>query len=112
MMKRITDTSGTKSKEIDKEVAATRQDRGFTSSSNVIKTGKTQQMFQVPKGVDVEMDDSVREAIADVRSDETQTNWCVAGYEGNNPKNPLVLLGKGAEGLDGIVATVSDNSVG
>ncbi|KAM7434107.1 hypothetical protein ABFA07_015766 [Porites harrisoni] len=75
MMKVISDTSGRTNKVLDVTDAAQRQDRGFTSSSNVIKTGKAVSSFQTPGSVAVNIDDAVYGAIADVRSDDTSTNW-------------------------------------
>ncbi|KAJ7339333.1 hypothetical protein OS493_005726 [Desmophyllum pertusum] len=111
MMKVISETSGRTNKVLDVTDAAQRQDRGFTSSSNVIKTGKKQSSFQTPGAVAVNIDDALTEAIADVRSDDTQTNWCVGSYGEKNPKKPIVLIGKGTDGLKGIVALLESDIV-
>ncbi|XP_073242831.1 uncharacterized protein [Porites lutea] len=111
MMKVISDTSGRTNKVLDVTDAAQRQDRGFTSSSNVIKTGKAVSSFQTPGSVAVNIDDAVYGAIADVRSDDTSTNWCVGSYADNNPKKPIDLIGKGADELQGIVAQLKNDIV-
>ncbi|XP_078383186.1 uncharacterized protein LOC144665761 [Oculina patagonica] len=111
MLKLLSDTSGRTNKVLDVTDAAQRQDRGFTSSSNVIKTGKKQSSFQTPGAVAVNIDDAVTEAIADVRSDDTPTNWCVGSYGEKNPKKPIVLTGKGTDGLSGIVALLESDLV-
>ena len=33
------------------------------------------------------------------RDDSSPSDWVLAGYEGNNPKNELVVLGSGTGGL-------------
>ncbi|KAK3733450.1 hypothetical protein QZH41_009892, partial [Actinostola sp. cb2023] len=81
---------GTKSKVMEKSEAATRMDRGFTSSSNIVRTGKQ---------------------MAGVRVPEAGANKCVAEYEGNNPKNPIILRGHGSNGLDEIKACLEDDKV-
>lgn len=111
MMKLISETSGRTNKVLDATDAAQRQDRGFTSSSNVIKTGKAQSSFQTPGAVAVNVDGSLIEAIADVRSDETPTNWCVGSYGEKNPKKPIVLAGKGTDGLKGILPLLESDLV-
>ncbi|CAH3170357.1 unnamed protein product [Porites evermanni] len=102
---------GRTNKVLDVTDAAQRQDRGFTSSSNVIKTGKVVSSFQTPGSVAVNIDDAVYGAIADVRSDDTSTNWCVGSYADNNPKKPIDLIGKGADGLQGIVTQLKNDIV-
>lgn len=111
MIKVLSETSGRTNKVLDVTDAANRQDRGFTSSSNVIKTGKTQSSFQTPGAVAVNIDDAVTEAIADVRRDETQTDWCAGSYAEKNAKKPIVLVGKGSTGLEGIKALLDDDMV-
>lgn len=111
MMKVITETSGRKNKVLDQTDAAQRQDRGFTSSSNVIKTGKAMSSFQTPGAVAVNIDDAVTEAIADVRDDDTSTDWCVGSYGEKNPKKPIVLIGKGTGGLQGIIKLLENDIV-
>ncbi|KAK3740051.1 hypothetical protein QZH41_016333, partial [Actinostola sp. cb2023] len=111
IMKMINETSGTKSKVMEKSEAATRKDRGFTSSSSIVHTGKQMAGVRVPEAVAMKIDDSVHQAIADVRSDDTTTDWCVAEYEGNNPKNPIILRGHGSNGLDEIKACLEDDKV-
>lgn len=111
MMKVLSENSGRTNKVLEASAAAQRQDRGFTSSSNVIKTGKAQIGFQAPGAVAVNIDGSVTEAIADVRSDETPVNWCVGSYEEKNPKKPIVLSGKGADGLKGILPLLESDVV-
>lgn len=111
MMKVISETSGRTNKVLDVTDAAQRPDRGFTSSSNVIKTGRTQSSFQTPGAVAVNIDDAVTQAIAEVRSDETQIDWCVGSYAENNAKKPIVLTGKGTDGLKGMVDLLKNDVV-
>ncbi|XP_031555042.1 uncharacterized protein LOC116291949 [Actinia tenebrosa] len=111
VMKLVNETSGTKSKVMETSEAAARKDRGFTSSSNIVKTGKQMSGVKAPDAVSMKFDDEVLEAIADVRSDETQTDWCVVEYQANNPKNPIVLRSKGTDGLDGIKGCLEEDKV-
>mmetsp|Transcript_3847 Transcript_3847/g.5374 ORF Transcript_3847/g.5374 Transcript_3847/m.5374 type:complete len:146 (+) Transcript_3847:97-534(+) len=45
-------------------------------------------------------DSALSEAYQEVRSDKTNTNWCLFGYEGNAK---IVLQGKGEGGLEELV---------
>jgi len=45
----------------------------------------------------------VVEAINDVRSDKSETNWVVTSYEDNDTKKPLKLLASGNGGVDDLV---------
>lgn len=47
------------------------------------------------------------EAIADVRSDGTDTNWCIFTYEG---KSTIVLKGKGSGGVNEMRENLEDGS--
>lgn len=111
MMNVISETSGRTNKVLEASAAAQRQDRGFTSSSNVIKTGKAQNSFQTPGAVAVNIDGFLTEAIVDVRSDGIAVNWCVGSYEEKNPKKPIVLSGKGTDGLGGILPLLESDVV-
>lgn len=52
-----------------------------------------------------------RNALADVRSDNSETNWCLFSYEG--PKsNKIALVGKGVGGADQLVESLKDDMVG
>ncbi|EDO47220.1 predicted protein [Nematostella vectensis] len=111
IMKILMETSGTKSMVMEKSEAATRMDRGFTSSSNIIKTGKQARGVQVPDAIAMIIGSSVMDAIAEVRSDEHPINWCVAVYEGNNPKLPIILGGKGSGGLPEMASCMKEDYV-
>uniref|UniRef100_A0A7S4BJE2 ADF-H domain-containing protein n=1 Tax=Chrysotila carterae TaxID=13221 RepID=A0A7S4BJE2_CHRCT len=50
----------------------------------------------------------LKEAIADVRSDATDTAWCLFGYEG---KSKIVFERKGSGGVDEMVAALDDAKV-
>lgn len=52
--------------------------------------------------------EAVKADIADVRSDATETNWVVVGYEGGKG-NTLVTLGKGTGGVAELVEQLADN---
>ncbi|XP_068735168.1 uncharacterized protein [Montipora capricornis] len=111
MIKLLSDQSGRTNKVLEVADAAHRQDRGFTSSSNVIKTGKAAASFQTPNAVAVNIDVAVRDAIAEVRSDDTETDWCVGSYGEKNPKKPIVLIGKGTDGLKGVLSLLENDIV-
>lgn len=111
MIKLLADQSGRTNKVLDVTDAARRQDRGFTSSSNVIKTGKAAASLQTPDAVVVNIDVAVTNAIVEVRSDDTQTDWCIGSYGEKNPKRPIMLIGKGTNGLSGISSLLEDDIV-
>lgn len=56
-------------------------------------------------------EDAVREALADVRNDSTDTKWCLVGYQGKKG-NTLELLGKGDGGFSEFEAQLEDDMVG
>jgi len=52
-----------------------------------------------------------KDALFDVRSDSTDTDWCLFSYE--NPKsNKIVLVGKGNGGANQLVENLKDDMVG
>jgi len=53
---------------------------------------------------------SIKDAIADVRSDKTSTNWVLAAYQGEN-SNDVALLGKGDGGVNELIGHLKDNIV-
>ncbi|CAB4002606.1 1-acyl-sn-glycerol-3-phosphate acyltransferase epsilon [Paramuricea clavata] len=113
----INENSGTKNKVLDAEQASERKayDRGFTGR----ETGNNKKRvtggftgFQGKSGASVKFDDSVHDAASDLRSDTTETNWFVAGYQDGNPKLPLICLGSGSEGVGGITEILTNDIVG
>lgn len=116
IMTKIQENSGTKSKVLEASEGKARPERGFTSGTttkmdsfvgstptksaaltNIGRQGSSFKGFTTTakSSVGFKIDDQVNEGIREVRSDENETNWCAVGYEGNNPKNPLILLGSG-----------------
>jgi len=53
----------------------------------------------------------IRDALADVRSDKTSTNWVLLTYDGENSNN-VILQGKGEGGLNELADQLEDNKVG
>lgn len=115
---KLQEASGTKSKVLEASEAKARPERGFTSgtttkadstgstptrSSHMVGIGRAGSSFGGvsgrAKGSGVVITDEVREAVAKVVSDSDKTLWCVAGYEGDNVKKPIVLLGSGSDTL-------------
>lgn len=113
---KLEETSGTKNKVLDVSEAKIRPERGFTSgtttkadptgstptkSAKLVEIGRGGSSFKgfsgMAKGSGLKILDEVTDAIEDVKSDTTLTNWCVAGYEDNNWKKPVKLLGSGEE---------------
>jgi len=52
----------------------------------------------------------IKDAIADVRSDKTSTNWVLVSYQGEN-SNDAALLGKGDGGVNELISHLKDNIV-
>jgi len=52
----------------------------------------------------------IRDAIADVRNDKTNTNWVLVSYQGENT-NDVGLLGKGDGGINELISHLKDNIV-
>lgn len=55
--------------------------------------------------------DEIKGAIADVRNDKTSTNWVLLSYQGENSNN-VVLVGKGAGGVNELIGHLQDDNVG
>ena len=53
-------------------------------------------------------DPSIESSLQAVRSDTDPTDWCLFGYEG---KNKLVLQSTGTDGLAGLTAALSEETV-
>ena len=56
----------------------------------------------------VEIDPSLRAAVADVRSDSTPTDWVLAGFEG---KTDIIVLGSGEGGIEELAKRVPQSDV-
>jgi len=53
----------------------------------------------------------IKDAIADLRNDRTNTNWVLLSYDGENSNN-LVLVGKGEGGANEVIENLRDDIVG
>eukprot|EP00118_Oscarella_pearsei_P024639 m.306493 g.306493 ORF g.306493 m.306493 type:complete len:335 (+) comp41296_c0_seq1:75-1079(+) len=111
LMSKLSESSGQKSKVLDGSNTDRRQERGFTSGTTAsvgagkkpVGTGTFAGMkASAQQGAVVQVTEEVKKAVHDVKDDGVDTNWVVAGYQENIVKNPLVLLGSGSEGLDGL----------
>lgn len=49
----------------------------------------------------------IKDAIADVRSDKTPTNWVLLSYQGEN-SNDVGLVGKGDGGVNDFISHLKD----
>jgi hypothetical protein len=106
----IQESSGTKSKVLDSEDAKGRQERGFMANQGATSKNKPLGSGTQFAGVQgaargggaVTFDEAVKSAATSIRDDGTDTNWCVASYEDNDVKKPLILLGSGNEGLSAL----------
>ena len=58
-------------------------------------------------GVRVDDEDAVKNAIADVRDNETDTNWAAASYVPGHKPWTLTLFGSGSGGIDELLGKVS-----
>jgi len=52
----------------------------------------------------------IKDAIADVRSDKTSTNWVLVSYQGQN-SNDVALVGKGDGGVNELIDNLKDDIV-
>lgn len=88
----FSETSGTKSKVLENTEADTRPKRGFTSTPTSQPPKSKSHVIPVSSaGAEVKHGEDVKEAIRDVRSDETDTLWACVGYESNDVKKPLTV---------------------
>ncbi|EGC39068.1 hypothetical protein DICPUDRAFT_91304, partial [Dictyostelium purpureum] len=54
---------------------------------------------------------AIREALKEFRSDDSEVDWVLFGYEGGN-SNTVVLIGKGSNGPSELIEQLQDNMVG
>lgn len=54
--------------------------------------------------------DSIKEAIADVRSDATETDWALVGFT-DDTTTKIGLFGKGTGGVDGLKENLADDTI-
>ncbi|XP_022107952.1 uncharacterized protein LOC110988584 isoform X2 [Acanthaster planci] len=118
MLQKLEETAGTISKVMEMSDIEGRQERGFTQtqSQNSSKIpGKSSTATRIAEvsreGASVTFSPEVSDAIDDLRSDNSPTNWLVAGYEGGNPKSQIVVVKSGNDGLAGMKELLEDNSV-
>lgn len=127
---KLQETSGTRNKVLEASEAKVRPERGFTSgtTTKADPTGstptKSSHMVGITragssfggfsgqaKGSGVVLEDDVKEAVAAVVSDDTETKWCVAGYQDKNVKKPIILLGAGDGTVDDAKTLCPDDHV-
>lgn len=102
----LQEASGTKSKVLETSESRSRPERGFMASSTkgagAKSSGFTGQSVvkMASGGAAVNFDDNVSEALADVRSDTSDTAWCVAAYTNNDLKQPLTIVDTGVAATD------------
>lgn len=58
------------------------------------------------------IDQTILDAIADVRNDKTETNWALASYHGNDVKKPLELVATGNGGVDELSSHLNPEMIG
>jgi hypothetical protein len=64
--------------------------------------GKTAALFSLNEA-------AITETVSDLRNSNTQTNWAIFGQEGS--QDSITVLGKGANGLDGMKALLKDDEI-
>jgi len=94
---------------------------GISKGSTGPGVGKTNTVVSkapiVPKnlsaaqGIKFVDEEQIKADIKDVRNDNTDTTWCLVGYEGKKG-DTLVSLGKGNGGVEELVALLEDDMVG
>lgn len=82
-----------------------RQERGFTASAGTKKTGAVRSAFgwqgnasAVSANAGIQFDQEVLDAIRDVHHDVAK--WCLAVYQDDDLKKPVVLKGRGTGSVD------------
>lgn len=90
-----------------------------TESSSAKKTSSYTGGFQgfqgnnakVRASAGLTIDQSLLDAIADVRNDKTETNWALGGYLNNEVKKPIQLIAKGNGGVDEITPHLASDII-
>ncbi|XP_038073228.1 uncharacterized protein LOC119741508 isoform X2 [Patiria miniata] len=119
MLQKLEEAAGTISKVMEISDIEGRQERGFTQTQLQNTSGRiagksitTTKMAAVSsRGAPVTFSPDVSDAIADVRSDDSPTNWLLAGYEGGNPKSQILMVKSGVDGLAGLTELLKTDLV-
>jgi len=112
VVEKIMLTSGSASRVLDKNTG-TREVSSSGSSS--VSKGVTSSGGKKASDTGVQFSDeaSLKEALLDVRSDTSDTNWVLMTYDSSSPtSNSIVLLGKGSGGTTELVSHLVNNMVG
>ena len=105
----LDESSGTKNNIIEGSVEG-RQERGFLQHQ--ARRGQSGTLKSVaPEGAAVEVEPELQEAIGEVRDDKCETTWVLAGYEGGNIKNALVVVEKGSGDIGDLTDQLIDDQV-
>ena len=100
----------TRSKVLEVDNTAGRQERGFTQ--HAFKRKETGVLRSVaPEGATIEVTPELQEAIGEVRNDKSDVTWVLAGYEEDNLKKPLTCLAKGQGDVDDMKGALQDDLI-
>ncbi len=105
---KVAETSGVVNK--SKDVAYTATD-GHNSGKKAV-FGFQGNSKEVRGGSGLSVDQTILDAIADVRNDKTETNWALASYPGGNDvKKPLELVGSGNGGANELATHLTPSMI-
>jgi hypothetical protein len=104
---KIGEASGTKSN-ITTKTANTHQAVDITRSTAKPSSNLVPDSVQANRPVNFADESSIRAAIAEVRNDNSATNWCLVHY--SNPTT-LELVGSGSGGVEELIQNLNDNEV-
>jgi hypothetical protein len=108
--KKLAENSGKVNNVKDVSYDGNTHERGFTGTSTKAQSGPKKSNFgfqgqssETKTGAAIAASGDVTNAIADVRSDKSETNWLVTAYEDNDTKKPLKLVASGNGGVDELI---------
>lgn len=125
VMKLVSDASMSKSKVIERGAASAAAAAERAPVLQVYSSGKQPQkhpssvLSPASKGNIVpqaqfnlfqDTEDEIREAIADVRNDSTETDWVLAAYS-DQSNTQISLVGKGTGGVEALVSSLSADNI-
>jgi len=107
VINKIQETSGSGSRVLDENGARAKTTSPFRKSATFSPVSNSAGAKDALRLGD---EPTIREALKEFRSDSSDINWVLFGYEGGN-SNTIVLLGKGTNGTNELVDNLTDEIV-
>ncbi|KYR02663.1 putative actin binding protein [Tieghemostelium lacteum] len=113
VIQKIQENSGSGSRVLDESGKKTGSTSTSSSSSarRSVYGGVSSPSSTQKDALKLQNEPEIREALKEFRSDASDVNWVLFGYEGGNSNN-IVLLGKGTQGTQELISNLTPEIVG